>query len=485
MKMLRKIAAVFTAAAIAAGSIALNIGTYAAGDLFALSVKTDKTAAKVGDTVTASVIIDAPAAGIGALEYKFHFDMEAYTYKSEKHFTTTVSNDILMVNKKTAASGIITLAFAGMQDEDDPSIVSVKGKNFSIMTVELEVVKPNGKIWLEDLLVGEMGEGNNDITAQGTITDEITVACDHAWNEGTVATAATCTAKGVKTVTCKNGCGETKTEEIAALGHDWDEGTATTAATCIEKGVKTVTCKNGCGETKTEEIAALGHNWDEGKVTKEPTKDTKGEKSFTCTVCKETKTEEISWNSCTDIELNQATAIVKKGASVTLTATVEPTDTDEKVEWISSDEKIATVKDGVVTAVARGKATITAKCGEKESACAVEVISDETTIVPLNGKPLDLPQSDSVNGKYTKRIVVAISAEQVEEAKSVSIIVTDDKTGKQQMLKVTNCYKKIIYKSTNGSTDVLSATDGYLIPVCVTEIPDGETVTVTMSIEKK
>ena len=40
--------------------------------------------------------------------------------------------------------------------------------------------------------------------------------------------------------------------------HTWNDGVVTTEPTCTEAGVKTFTC-TGCGETKTEAIAALGH----------------------------------------------------------------------------------------------------------------------------------------------------------------------------------------------------------------------------------
>ena len=40
--------------------------------------------------------------------------------------------------------------------------------------------------------------------------------------------------------------------------HTWDDGVVTTEPTCTTEGVKTFTCI-GCGETKTEAIAALGH----------------------------------------------------------------------------------------------------------------------------------------------------------------------------------------------------------------------------------
>ena len=57
---------------------------------------------------------------------------------------------------------------------------------------------------------------------------------NHDWDEGTITTSATCSAKGVKTYTCKNNKEHTKTEdvEIDQNAHDWDEGTVTTAANC-------------------------------------------------------------------------------------------------------------------------------------------------------------------------------------------------------------------------------------------------------------
>ena len=113
---------------------------------------------------------------------------------------------------------------------------------------------------------------------------DYTNALGHAWDTGTVTTAATCTTAGVKTYKCQNtGCTEMKTEEIPALGHKWDDGTVTTPATCEAVGVKTYKCQNaGCTETKTEEIPALGHKWDDGTVTKVPTCTEDGVKTFTC-----------------------------------------------------------------------------------------------------------------------------------------------------------------------------------------------------------
>lgn len=60
-----------------------------------------------------------------------------------------------------------------------------------------------------------------------------------------------------------------------------------------------------------------------------------------------------------------------------LTATVS--DPEEKVTWLSSDPFVATVaRDGTVTAIANGTATITASAGNKTVSCTVEVALTDT-----------------------------------------------------------------------------------------------------------
>ena len=76
----------------------------------------------------------------------------------------------------------------------------------------------------------------------------------------------------------------------------------------------------------------------------------------------------------TGIALDKNELALKTGDTAKLTATVTPDNaTDKTVRWTSSDETIATVQDGVVTAVKEGKATITAKAGDMEARCEVTV----------------------------------------------------------------------------------------------------------------
>ena len=60
--------------------------------------------------------------------------------------------------------------------------------------------------------------------------------------------------------------------------------------------------------------------------------------------------------------------------TATLTATVSPDNaTNKTVAWTSADEKVATVENGVVTAVGNGTTTITAQAGDKTATCVVTV----------------------------------------------------------------------------------------------------------------
>ena len=118
---------------------------------------------------------------------------------------------------------------------------------------------------------------------------------EHVWNDGEISKDSTCTEAGEKVYTCKV-CGETKTEEIAALGHSYsEEWTVDKEATCEEAGSKSHHCtRPGCdSKSDVTVIEALGHEWGEGKETKAPTCTEAGEKTYTCTRCDKTKTEAI------------------------------------------------------------------------------------------------------------------------------------------------------------------------------------------------
>ena len=119
-----------------------------------------------------------------------------------------------------------------------------------------------------------------------------------------------------------------------------------------------------------------------------------GEHTATCTIRVNKKVVNV-----TGIILDHVSAELTEGETVTLTATVSPDNaTDKTVTWTSSDETVATVKDGVVTAIAAGKATITAKAGNYIAACGVTVKAKiiHATNISLDKVSAELTEGETV-----------------------------------------------------------------------------------------
>ena len=79
--------------------------------------------------------------------------------------------------------------------------------------------------------------------------------------------------------------------------------------------------------------------------------------------------------SATSITVEPGEVKMAPVKTVTLQATVLPEDCTDEVEWFSSDETVATVNDGVVSAWIDGSATITARAGSQSASCSVVVES--------------------------------------------------------------------------------------------------------------
>lgn len=76
----------------------------------------------------------------------------------------------------------------------------------------------------------------------------------------------------------------------------------------------------------------------------------------------------------TGISLNKNETTIARGATEQLTATVEPEGTGSTVAWSSDNEEVAKVdQNGLVTAVGKGTANITATAGGQSASCAVTV----------------------------------------------------------------------------------------------------------------
>lgn len=96
---------------------------------------------------------------------------------------------------------------------------------------------------------------------------------------------------------------------------------------------------------------------------------------------------------CTGITLNANTLTFTAEGSQTLTATVTPDGCTDTVTWLSDNTSVATVIGGVVTAIANGSATITAKCGEYSASCSVAVSGIVEPVVVYS-----LPEATTFDG---------------------------------------------------------------------------------------
>ena len=98
------------------------------------------------------------------------------------------------------------------------------------------------------------------------------------------------------------------------------------------------------------------------------------------------------------VALDKAELSIEAGKTATLVATITPANaTNKSVTWATDNDKVATVADGVVSAVAEGKAniTVTTADGAKTATCAVTV----TAVKPIDGMnySVDLGTAEGYN----------------------------------------------------------------------------------------
>lgn len=171
------------------------------------------------------------------------------------------------------------------------------------------------------------------------------------------------------------------------------------------------------GETlNTAKVTAIG-------VGKTTITYTIGGKEASCEVTVTPRTISVE-----SITLNKPQLSLVKGATETLTATVLPTTaTDKTVIWESSDTAVATVENGVVTAVAAGNATITAKAGEKTATCAVTVTNPSNSGSSSGGGGSSTPRYAVTVPDKTENGSLSVTPKNAKKGSDVTITATPDK----------------------------------------------------------
>lgn len=168
--------------------------------------------------------------------------------------------------------------------------------------------------------------------------------------------------------------------------------------------------------------------------------------NYATTVAPVTVTTSVPVVAVTSITLSSTTMNLEVGQKSQLTATVKPDNaTNKTVTWTTSDAKVATVdNNGVVTAVGKGTATITAAADGKTAACKV------TVKVPAHKHtPVAVPAQESTcmekgweayykcsecgavvdeNGNAAQIKYLPLAAHKLTETKAVPATCTEDGT---------------------------------------------------------
>ena len=181
-----------------------------------------------------------------------------------------------------------------------------------------------------------------------------------------------------------------------------------------------------------------------------------GSKEATCIVTVEKRYVEVM-----GVVISQTKATVTEGDVLTLTATVVPSDADDKtVTWETSDATLATVEDGVVTTLAPGTVTITAKAGSRQATCVVTV---NKRYVPVTEIILNYTDITLEVGQK-----VTLSATVLPENADKKTVVW-----KSSDTKVATISRKVLKAISEGTAVISAETDDLTVYCTVTVVAEG------------
>mgnify|MGYP005807243017 FL=1 len=302
--------------------------------------------------------------------------------------TVTVSNNAIVRANGGIANNSSTSIQYGTGNEENGGIVfdGNEGTVYGSVTLQENLTIENGQTL--DIPSGASLTIGNDatLTNEGTVTNSGTLT-----NNGTINNSGTLpdNINGNGTV---NHAPTITTDSLP----NGTEGTSY-SQTLTATGTAPITWSVTSGSLPT----GLTLNESTGLISGTPT--SQGTSNFTVTASNNSgsDSEELSIIideqtdvPVTGVSLNTSTLNLIEGGTDTLTATVEPNNaTNRNVTWSSDNPSVATVNNGVVSAVSEGTATITVTAqgdSTKSASCTVTVTA---AAVPVTGVTLSQTQA--------------------------------------------------------------------------------------------
>ena len=229
-----------------------------------------------------------------------------------------------------------------------------------------------------------------------------------------------------------------------------------TAPDCTHAGTAIYRC-SVCGDTKTEAVPALGHSY-EWVVSVNPTATSKGLMVNKCVrcgdICDQTEIPCLIPDYVTGLTLSSEKEIMNLGDTLTLTAEVIPDSAKNKnVVWKSLDADIASVADGVVTALKAGSTVISAQTedGGYKDFCYVRIVgivpSANTATVIDNER--NLIYGLDVNAESIEDFI-DVADESVSVVCSTASVGTGTQVNLVRNGEIIDTYETVIFGDTNG-----------------------------------
>ncbi len=316
---------------------------------------------------------------------------------TNKTVTWTTSNSSVA----TVSKGKITAKGAGT------ATITAKTANGKTATCEVTVknptVDPTSINLSQTSITLEKGK-TQTITATVSPSNATDKTVMWTTSNSSVATVSngniTAKGAGTATITAKTVNGKTATCEVTVKNPTVDPTSINLSQTSItlEKGkTQTITAtvspsdatdKTVTWTTSNSSVATVSN----GKITAKGagtatiTAKTVNGKTATCKVTVKNPTINV-----TDIKLNTTRTWLGRGESYQLNATVSPSNaTNKKITWTSSNNNIATVSNGKVTAKKDGTVTITAKTSNGKTATCKITVQPPASKISLNKSTLYL-----------------------------------------------------------------------------------------------